>query len=373
MAQGFSLNDQLFNPTTVGQLGQHFEKAGVFASAPFVQDVVSQMGPLALKERINLIAQVLADYLPDDFPSASDAILRALPPPLDPSLSDDDFGHFIYAPLGVYVEKHGLDAHLSRSLDMLTAITQRFSMEFSVRAFLNRWPDETLARMRDDWACHDSYHVRRLVSEGTRPKLPWGQAVGLTPAQTLPLLDALHGDRTRFVTRSVANHLNDITKKDPDLVIDRLSAWQKAGVQDGKELTWMRKHALRGLIKAGHAGAMAHLGYDHNVKLSLTNFAITPDTVTRGDTAEIRMTITPETDAPLIIDYVIDFMKANGAQAPKVFKLKVVDAKAGVPLVLTKRHVFKDNATTFRLYPGPHQLHAQVNGRVMARLPFVLT
>ncbi|MCK0094888.1 hypothetical protein MWU60_04855 [Yoonia sp. F2084L] len=373
MAKTFSLNDQLFNPTTVGQLGQHFEEAGVFASAAFVKDVVAQMGPLALKERINLIAQVLADYLSDDFPSACDAILRALPPPLDPDLSDNDFGHFIYAPLGVYVENHGLESHLALSLDMLAALTQRFSMEFSVRAFLNRWPDETLARMQDDWVCHDSYHVRRLVSEGTRPKLPWGQAVGLTPAQTLPLLDQLHGDPTRFVTRSVANHLNDIAKTDPEAVIDRLSAWQIAGTQDEKELDWMRKHALRGLIKAGHAGAMAHLGYDHNVKLSVTELAVTPDTVARGDAAEVRMTITPKTDASLIVDYVIDFMKANGAHAPKVFKLKVVNAKGGVPLVLTKRHVFKDNATTFRLYPGPHRLHAQVNGRVVASLPFVLT
>ncbi|WP_340423373.1 hypothetical protein [Yoonia sp. GPGPB17] len=326
MAQNFSLNDQLFNPTTVGQLGQHFEEAGVFASAPFVKDVLSQMGPLALKERINLIAAVLATYLPDDFPSACDAILTALPPPLDPSLSDDDFGHFIYAPLGVYVETHGLEAHLQLSLDMLTAITQRFSMEFSIRAFLNRWPDETLARMQDEWLGHDNYHVRRLVSEGTRPKLPWGQAIGLTPAQTLPLLDQLHADPTRFVTRSVANHLNDITKIEPEVVIDRLSAWQTAGTQDGKELAWMRKHALRGLIKAGHPGAMAHLGYDHNVNVNLTDFAITPDTVARGDAADIHMTITPAKDAPLIVDYVIDFMKANGALAPKVFKLKVVNA-----------------------------------------------
>ena len=373
MAQGFSLKDDLFNPQTVGRLGQHFEEAGVFASAPFVQEVLARMGPLALKERINLIAEVLATHLPNDFPSACDAILQALPPPLDPSRTDDDFGHFIYAPLGVFVENHGLDEHLSLSLDMLTALTQRFSMEFSIRTFLNRCPDQVLARMQNDWIHHDHYHVRRLVSEGTRPKLPWGQSIGLTPAQTLPLLDQLHADRTRFVTRSVANHLNDITKSDPDAVIDRLLDWHKNGAQNDKELTWMRKHALRGLIKAGHPGAMAHLGYDHDVKLSLTGFVITPDTLARGEVADISMTITPKTDAPLIVDYVIDFMKANGAQAPKVFKLKTVNAKAGVPLVLTKRHVFKDTATTFRLYPGPHRLHAQVNGRRVASLPVTLT
>ena len=373
MAEGFSLNDQLFNPTTVGRLGQHFEEAGVFASAPFVKDVLGQMGPLALKERINLIAQVLEDYLPKQFSEACDAILQALPPPLDPTLNDDDFGHFIYAPLGVYVENHGLETHLERSLDMLAALTQRFSMEFSIRSFLNRWPDETLARMQHDWVRHDHYHVRRLVSEGTRPKLPWGQGIKLTSAQTLPLLDQLHGDPTRFVTRSVANHLNDITKTEPDVVIAHLSDWQAAGVQNEQELNWMRKHALRGLIKAGHPGAMAHLGYDHDVRLSLTDFAITPTTIARGEASEIRLTLTPAQDAPLIVDYVIDFIKANGRHAPKVFKLKIINAKGGVPLTLTKRHVFKDNATTFQLYPGMHKLHAQINGRVVATLPFTLT
>lgn len=372
MAQGFSLKDDLFNADTVGRLGQHFEAAGVFPAAPFVAEVMGQMPPLELKARINMIADVLAGHLPDDFPAAADAIAAALPPPLDPTLCDDDFGHFIYAPLGVYVENHGLQDHLDRSLQMLEAITQRFSMEFSIRAFLNHWPDQTLARMQD-WVRHENYHVRRLVSEGTRPKLPWGQGIKLTQDQTLPLLDQLHGDGTRFVTRSVANHLNDITKIDPDLVLARLGQWQKGGAQQDKELLWMRKHALRGLIKAGHAGAMAHLGYRPDVDVAVSDLSIAPDTLPRGEAAQITMTLTAKTDAPLIVDYVIDFMKANRSHAPKVFKLKVLEAKAGKPITLTKRHMFKDNATTFALHPGPHRLHVQINGRIAGTVPFTLT
>ncbi len=371
MAQGFSLKDQLFNPETVGMLGDHFEEAGVFASAPFVSDVLQDMGPLELKARINLIAEVLARYLPGDFPQAAAAIMRALPPPLDPTLKDDDFGHFIYAPLGVFVETHGLEDHRDLSLDLLAELTQRFSMEFSIRAFLNRWPEETLARMRG-WLTHDSYHVRRLVSEGTRPKLPWGQGIGLVTGQTLPLLDALHADQTRFVTRSVANHLNDITKTDPDLVLDRLGTWVKGGKQGPKELMWMRKHSLRGLIKAGHPGAMAHLGYAADVALAEASIAITPTGLARGDKADIAVSVTATADAPLIIDYVIDFMKANGKTAPKVFKLKVAEAKAGKPLQITKGHHFKDNATTFTLHPGAHRIHLQVNGRIVASQDFAL-
>ena len=372
MAEKFSLKDHLFNAETVGRLAGHFEQAGVFKSAPFVADVMPKMLPLELKARINLIAEVLQDYLPADFPAAAQAITAALPPPLDPTLSDDDFGHFIYAPLGVYVENNGLEGHLDQSLDTLEQITQRFSMEYSIRAFLNKHPDATLARLQD-WVSHDHYHVRRLVSEGTRPKLPWGQAIGLTSAQTLPLLDQLHGDATRFVTRSVANHLNDITKKDADAVITRLERWQTVGKQTKNELKWMRKHALRGLIKAGHPGAMTHLGYRPDVAVTVAGFSIAPETLARGDSAEIALTLTTETDAALIVDYVIDFVKSNGSTAPKVFKLKVLQAKAGKPVKLRKKHVFKDNATTFTLHPGAHRVHVQINGCIIATVSFELT
>ncbi len=372
MAQGFSLKDDLFNATTVSRLGGYFEGAGVFASAPFEAAVMARMPPLELKERINMIAEVLADFLPPDFQAAAQAIHGALPPPLDPTKTDDDFGHFIFAPLGVYVENHGLEGHLSTSLDLLEALTQRFSMEFSIRAFLNAHPDATLSRMQD-WAGHDHYHVRRLVSEGTRPKLPWGQGIGIGPDRTMDLLDRLHHDPTRFVTRSVANHLNDITKSDPDLVLDRLGAWAKVGRQSQKELDWMTRHALRGLVKAGHPGAMQQLGYAPDVALSQADIQISPQAITIGDAGQIAATLCCNADAPLIVDYVIDFVKSNGRTAPKVFKLKVLQAKADVPISIRKKHLFKKGATTFTHYPGGHRVHLQVNGRKAASTDFILS
>ena len=372
MAQGFSLKDHLFNAETVGLLGQHFEEAGVFASAPFVSDVLRDMGPLELKARINLIADVLARYLPADFPQAAAAILRALPPPLDPDRTDDDFGHFIYAPLGVFVETHGLEDHRDLGLDLIEALTQRFSMEFSIRAFLNRWPEETLARMQD-WAGHPNYHVRRLVSEGTRPRLPWGQGIGIGHDRTLPLLDRLHADPTRFVTRSVANHLNDVARTDPDAVIGRLAAWQAEGRQTEKELLWMRTHALRNLIKSGYPPALSHLGYDAGAEVIIDRFALAPQRLARGGTAKIEIALTVPARTPLIIDYVIDFAKAGGKSSPKVFKLKTLTAKAGQKIALQKTHHFKDDATTYRLHPGAHRLGLQINGRIRATLDFTLT
>ncbi|UWQ98313.1 hypothetical protein K3729_12710 [Rhodobacteraceae bacterium S2214] len=372
MAAGYSLKDDLFNTDTVTRLANGFADAGVFKAQPFVDQVMAGLGPLELKARIAWIAEVLADHLPTDFQAAADAIQAGMPPPLSTDKTDDDFGHFIYAPLGVYVENHGLEGHLSTSLDLLEDITKRFSMEFSIRAFLNTHEAAVLERMQD-WAVDPNYHVRRLVSEGTRPKLPWGQSIGVTQDHTLPLLDKLHNDPTRYVTRSVANHLNDITKKEPDVVLDQLSDWRDTGTQTTAELNWMAKHALRGLIKAGHPGAMAHLGYAPDAAVDVVNFAISSETVARGEALEITTTLSSKSDAPIIVDYVIDFVKSNGTTAPKVSKFKVLDLKANVPVTLKKKHTFKDNATTFTLYPGAHRIHLQVNGRIRASLPFALT
>lgn len=371
MAKGDSLADQLFNRDTVGRLAAGFDTAGVFAADPFIVDVMGRLHTLELKARISHIAQVLTAYLPADFPTAAAAILRALPPPLDADLRDGDFGHFIYASLGVYVENQGLVGNLSRSLDLLEALTMRFSMEFSIRAFVNHDQTATLRRIHC-WATHDNYHVRRLASEGTRPRLPWGQNVGLCASVTLPILDKLHADPTRFVTRSVANHLNDITKIDPDAVISRLDQWQAAGLQSKQELDWMRKHALRSLIKSGHAGAMGHLGYRPDVPVIHAAVDI-PLHVVRGDKPVIGVKFTPLVSGPLIVDYVIDFMKFNGRTAPKVFKLKTLTGTAGTPVSVTKTHHFNATASTLRMYPGGHVVRVQVNGRIVASQDFTLT
>ncbi len=371
MAKGDSLADQLFNRDTVTQLGNHFERAGIFDAGPFVADVMAELQSHELKARISFIAIVLGRYLPQDFPQAASAIQAALPPPLNPHLQDDDFGHFIYATLGVYVENEGLTDHFSTSLDLLEALTQRFSMEFSIRAFLNHNQDATLDRMAV-WAKHDNYHVRRLASEGTRPRLPWGHNVGLTTNDTLPILDDLHADPTRFVTRSVANHLNDIAKTDVDAVVDRLERWQKLDRQSAKELDWIKRHALRGAVKAGHPRAMAHLGYDPDVALSSATIVV-PKHIKMGDKVPVAVKLTPAAPSSLMIDYVIDFVKSRGNSAPKVFKIKSLKAKTNVEVSIEKTHYFDNTATTFRMYAGQHRIHLQVNGRIVASQNFTLS
>lgn len=164
-------------------------------------------------------------------------MLDALPPILDPTKNDDDFGDFILAPLSDFVAQHGAtEEHLDSSLAALGEITKRFSAEFAIRIFINAFPERSLEFL-NECAGDANYHVRRLASEGTRPTLPWSGKISIDYHEPLPILDKLYRDPTRFVTRSVANHLNDIAKVDPDLVISMLKRWKKAGDQDPKEMT----------------------------------------------------------------------------------------------------------------------------------------
>lgn len=366
MAQGFSLKDQLFNADKVAYLAGLFDGSG-FDTPGFQARVMARLPELELKARIDWIAACLAEAVPGELPEVAPVILRALPPPLDPTLSDDDFGDFIFAPLGEWVAAVGIE-HPDLALDVLAELTQRFSMEWAIRPFLNRWPDQVLARM-ELWCDHDSYHVRRLTSEGTRPRLPWGLGVSLDLEAALPLLDRLHGDPTRYVTRSVANHLNDISKKAPDLVLTRLADWREAGRQRPAELSWMTGHALRGLVKAGHPGAMAALGYDPDAALDVA--LNLPGEARIGDAVEIGVTLSGALDVPVLVDYIVHFQRPGGKISAKVHKLKQGRLSGG-RLHLSKLHKLKGDASTFTLVPGPHRVEVQVNGRVRAAGSFAL-
>ncbi len=367
MASGFSLKDQLFNLEKTQYLAGLFARADArFDASAFEVAVMGRLLELELKERIAWIAAWLQEAVPGPLAEVAPVILRALPPPLDPELSDDDFGDFIFAPLGDWVVAIGLETP-DLALDVIEEITKRFSMEWAVRPFLNEHRDLTLARFAV-WAKHENYHVRRLVSEGTRPKLPWGQGVTLDPETPLPLLDQLHADPTRYVTRSVANHLNDITKIEPDLVLSGPRKWRDAGRQEPEELKWMTGHALRGLVKAGHPEAMAMLGYDPEAELSVS-LTVSP-TGRVGEMMPFSITLEAPRATPVLVDYIIHFRRPGGRISPKVHKIKQTEVN-GV-LTLDKRHKFKGDATTFKLVPGEHLLEVQVNGRVRASATFEL-
>ncbi|WP_366141383.1 DNA alkylation repair protein [uncultured Shimia sp.] len=366
------MKDQLFNVETLSDLAAEYSAAiSDFDGAAFHRQVVAGLQGRELMERLDWIADCIEARLPTSFSNMALALEAAMPAELDPSLQDDDFGRFIHAVPGILAVRHGLEAHRDRALDLIHAATKRFSMEFYIRPFLNRWPEETFARL-DRWARDENYHVRRLVSEGTRPKLPWAKAITTSPLDVLPLLDRLHADPTRYVTRSVANHLNDIAKINPEAVLERLASWQKAEEQDAKELQWMTRHALRTLVKQGHPGALEMMGYRADADIRVDRFDLGSDHVVIDQSLAFDVTLAGPVGTPVLVDYVLGFHRPSGTEGRKVFKLKQsVIGKDGT-LALAKSHRLKGNATTFKLHPGPHKVALQVNGRILAERPFDL-
>lgn len=361
----FSLKDHLFNEVKVKKLAKNIKAAyPVFDERGFVRAVVGEFPQLELMQRIAHISAMLRQYLPEDYLEALTVLVASLPPPCDPSLSDDDFGEFIYAPYGHFVSEYGCEKkYLKESLATIKEITQRFSCEWAVRRYLNEFPKETLAELKK-WTKDSHYHVRRLVSEGARPNLPWAKKVTITSADTLPLLELLYTDKTRFVTRSVANHLNDIAKTEPALVVRTLMCWQESGKQSEAEMKFITKHALRTLVKQGNKDALALLGHG-STKVTLESFVIETPKVKIGEALQFSCVLvsTDKTPQDFVVDYIIDFKKANGSHTQKVHKLKVVRLAPKETVTLQKKHPLRI-MTTRTLYPGEHKVTLQVNGKV---------
>ncbi|MFK7869036.1 MAG: hypothetical protein AB8B58_07335 [Roseobacter sp.] len=369
MADQVLRKDHLFNAKTMGQLAQEYAQAlPSFEADRFQVDVLAGFADRELMQRLEWIADCVEAQLPTGFSAMAEALEKAMPARLDPTRPDDDFGHFIHAVPGILAVRHGLEEHRARAMALLYQATKRFSMEFYIRPFLNRWPDETLAALHV-WAEDDNYHVRRLVSEGTRPRLPWAKAVQIPSDHALPLLDKLHADPTRYVTRSVANHLNDISKTQPERVVETLHRWQSEARQERNELDWMARHSLRTLIKKGHPGALELLGFraDADVEASLQ---LQSKVAPMGAPLQFGCTLTAAHDTPVIVDYRLLFARPSGQMGEKVFKLKTATVKAGTPLALSKIHKLKADATTFTLHKGTHYLVLQVNGLDKAKAAF---
>ena len=368
----FLLKDILFNESKVKKLAAEIQAVCPdFDSKKFCKKVVSEFPEQELMERIAGIRDALYEFLPSDYPSAIKVIVAALPPALDNTKTDDDFGDFIYAPYSYYVAKYGCNKkHLTVSLQALEEITKRFSCEAALRDFINQFPKETLVATKR-WAKSSEYHVRRLASEGTRPNLPWAKKIQYDALSALPILDILHTDKTRYVTRSVANHLNDISKFDADLVVRTLKLWQKEKKQTEAELTFITKHALRTLIKNGNSDAQSLLGFEQpEVKVKIT---LDKKQLAVGETQGFTVMITNESEVAqsLLVHYLIHFKKANGTQSPKVFLFgkKIIAPKETI--TLTKSHALRP-MTTRVLHSGEHRLEIKINGTSFGGHTFIL-
>ena len=372
MAQGFSLADQLFNAGKVAGLGQRVAAAAPgFAAGAFAEAVMTRLPELELKARIGWIAECLDARLPRDFDDLAAVILAALPPSCDPGLSDGDFGDFIYAPLGELVVRRGLDRP-ERALDLLEELTQRFSMEYAIRPFLNAHEDLVFARLAA-WCGHPHYHVRRLVSEGTRPRLPWGVRLPVfvgDPGPVLGLLEELKDDPSEYVRRSVANNLNDIAKDHPDLAARTGRRWLKGA---GVERRRLVGHGLRTLVKNGHPTARDALGFVTDPKVEAT-LDLDPATLPIGGALNLTVGLRSRSRKAqrLVVDYAVHHLRANGKTSAKVFKIRVLELAAGERIVLAKKHSFAPRSVR-RYYAGVQEIELLVGGRSLARRRFELT
>jgi len=373
MQKKFSLKDELFNPTKVHQIASEIKEVyKAFEQEKFEKEVTDKFSELELKERIAHIRNMFAKYLPNDYVKATTILLKALPKELDPTLSDDDFGEFIYAPYSDFVATFGCkEEYLEFSLQALREMTKRFSVEYTIRDFINAFPKESFEMLRE-CSLSQNYHERRLASEGLRPKLPWGKKISLDYTLPITLLDNLYHDKSRFVTRSVANHLNDISKIDASLVIKTLKRWKATNKQSGKEMEFIVSHSLRTLVKEGNFEALELLGYGVNPLIEIANFNLNSLEVRVGEALEFSFTIKAKADEALMVDYLLYFQTKVGKLTPKVHKIKKLELKKGEQISICKKHLFKANMTTRKFYAGEHRFALQINGKVLNEVMFLL-
>jgi 3-methyladenine DNA glycosylase AlkC len=322
----------------------------------FTEEASQGLDHLELKARVAQVAGVLTRHLPADFESAV-AVVRGTVPHSGLTMWEA-------WPVTDWVADAGIDAP-AVALDVLAAITGKASAEFAVRPFIDRYPDLTSA-MLERWTAHPDDEVRRLVSEGSRPRLPWAPRVRVLdaePAWAVPLLERLRDDPSAYVRRSVANHLNDISKVDPDAALDLAAHWTTDG---GTHVVTVVRHGLRTLVKGGDPRALALIGADAEEQFEVRDFSVVTPTVRLGGELVWSCLLTARSGRPVVavVDYVVHFAGARGAPRNKVFKLRTVRLDSGRPVEIVRRHPLVP-VTTRRYHAGRHRVEVQVNGQVL--------
>lgn len=342
-----------------------------FDEPGFVNTICSKLADLQFGERSKLITETLYQYLPKDYPTAIQILIHSLMPEITSQSGITEWERFIVMPQCDFVSRYG-KTHYDLSMNALYEMTKRFSAEGDLRTFVELAPEKSLEILHH-WAKDPNVHVRRLVSEGTRPRLPLGRRLKLfiqNPKPLLLLLEKLKNDPELYVRRSVANNLNDIAKDNPDVVVETLERWQ---AENTPEMDWLIRHATRTLIKQGHPGALKLLGSHQDVQVELKEFTLLQSSILLGESLEFSVILhsTDHVSQQLIIDYVIYYMKKNGSHAPKVFKWTKRTLQPGETLTINRKQHFRPISTR-QYYSGTHYIAIQVNGKEMGNINFTL-
>ncbi|TFY87203.1 DNA alkylation repair protein [Pseudomonas kairouanensis] len=332
-----------------------------FDAKGFLKHAQAGLAQLSVMQRMARVSESLHAVIALDYPQTLKR-LYALAPRLNSGFVSLFLPHF--------VASYG-QGDFKRSMDALKYFTTFGSAEFGIRHFLLHDCQRTLAVMQT-WSLDDNEHVRRLASEGSRPRLPWSFRLGeiqANPELCASILDNLKADPSLYVRKSVANHLNDITKDHPDWVLTLIEGWSL----DNPHTAWIARHALRSLIKQGNTRALTIMGAGARAEVKLHGLSVTPAVINLGQRIELSFSLesTASTAQKLVVDYAIDYVKSAGHSAKKVFKLKAFTLGAGEHHRLKREQHIRE-LTTRKHYPGRHVVHVLVNGEKLGSAEFEL-
>jgi 3-methyladenine DNA glycosylase AlkC len=330
-----------------------------FRKEEFVSFVMNrEWKNLELKQRMRQIALGIREFIPGSFAETVPVLINTIGRLRESGTADDSFEALFFPD---YIEVFGID-YPKESLKAIEFVTQFTSCEFAIRPFIIRYPDLTMKQMLK-WSKHKSEKVRRLSSEGSRPRLPWAMALPvfiMDPSPALPILENLKNDDSLYVRKSVANHLNDIAKDHPEIVLSVVKRWQ--GNSDNTD--WILKHGCRTLLRKAHPEVLERFGMSSKTSCELTHLSIDRNKINHGEKIELSFAIKNlgKKSERYRIEYGIDFMKSNGKASRKLFKITETDCPKGAELKYTRRHSFHD-LTTRKHYGGKHTIAIVVNGR----------
>lgn len=353
---------EIFNIARMRHIAEQVQAVHpAFDTAAFMRRASAGLDSLSIMQRMQRVSDCLHEVLALDYLPAL-AVLYRVAPRLNSG--------FVSISLPQYVATYGQN-HVDASLEALRYFTGFGSSEFAIRHFLLADFNRTLSVMQG-WSMDSDEHVRRLASEGCRPRLPWSfrlASVQAAPERVMPILENLRADDSLYVRKSVANHLNDISKDHPAFLLDHLERWP----QDDPRTAWIVRHALRTLIKQGDRRALAIIGAGQAPEVDVPGFCIEPQQVRLGDS--IRLSLTLHSRVPhaqrLVVDYAIDYVKKSGSSASKVFKLTTLELAGHAQATLGRSQQIRQLTTRIH-YPGRHRVHVLVNGERLASTYFDL-
>lgn len=373
MAEPFK---EKLNADAVERMAAHLERVWpAFPKAEFVADATAGLSDLELMARVSHVSQSLRPHLPSAFEEAVAVLVDALGEHAQDGTFDREkatgISGFPLMAVTRFVADFGL-GHFEASMTALHAMTQRMTAEFDIRPFLAHHPEATWARL-EEWTTDASPHVRRLTSEGTRPRLPWGKRIpGVieAPERGLAILERLKTDPERYVQRSVANHLNDVSKDHPDRVLDIGRRWLGEAESNAGNQAWIVRHSLRSRLKAADPKALSLFGYPDPPVVEVVDFKAA-ETVDFTGKLPFSFGLLSGAQQTLLVDYVVHYVKANGTRKPKVFRIADRAIGDGQQVRYDRGVDFKP-ITTRKHYAGVHRVEVRVNGKILAGAEFEL-